>query len=274
MWDLLSTFGILSITALGAYFGAYFLVLSIAGLTRGAKNGHRSTSTKIYGNTDSSPRTGYKGAPFAFAVPAGTHGTDDSDSDESSGEGTGIRFSAPVLNNNVIVGNIITGARYGIMLGSHKHRTIPIMNWPPIGYGGYNKTYGYEYEEPPRGEIQVGEIIGWRAWTVKNGNLCSLSTGYVWDWEVPSEGDVDTWGIFALKTWDTLEQMQLGAAFGIPVVFGSVYLWGEIVEHEWGYRAQYAVPRTLDLLHSPGSGLIPTSLKRLRRKYGMDPKRH
>jgi len=30
-----------------------------------------------------------------------------------------------------------------------------------------------------------------------------------------------------------------------PVVLGEVYLWGDVIEHEQGYRAQYAYPKII-----------------------------
>ena len=37
------------------------------------------------------------------------------------------------------------------------------------------------------------------------------------------------------------------AGYGIGVISGEVYLWGTVVEHEFGWRAQYAYPKTLML---------------------------
>lgn len=32
---------------------------------------------------------------------------------------------------------------------------------------------------------------------------------------------------------------------GLPVAIGRVYLWGKVFLHEWGYRAQFAYPKTI-----------------------------
>lgn len=39
--------------------------------------------------------------------------------------------------------------------------------------------------------------------------------------------------------------LNTGIRFYCPQVIGSVYLWGQFVEHEYGYRAQYCYPKYL-----------------------------
>ena len=62
------------------------------------------------------------------------------------------------------------------------------------------------------------------------------------------------------------------------VVIGQVALWGEVVEHEMGYRASYArihsidcvMPKFLEFALSPWSWLSRRSrLQRLREQYGV-----
>jgi len=52
-----------------------------------------------------------------------------------------------------------------------------------------------------------------------------------------------TCGIYAVKTLDHFRSMGY-ERFGIH---GEVYLWGKVVEHELGYRAQLAYPKNLFL---------------------------
>lgn len=49
-------------------------------------------------------------------------------------------------------------------------------------------------------------------------------------------------GIYACDTYETLRQYFL---FGLPMVYGTVKLWGRVVKHERGWRAQYAYPAEL-----------------------------
>jgi hypothetical protein len=54
-----------------------------------------------------------------------------------------------------------------------------------------------------------------------------------------------------------------------PHVFGKVALWGRVVVHERGYRAQFAYPRTLLV---PRRYVNPRSdiVNELRRAYGVE----
>jgi hypothetical protein len=49
-----------------------------------------------------------------------------------------------------------------------------------------------------------------------------------------------TCGVYAAKT---LERLR-GCGYSRFGVYGEVYLWGSVVEHERGWRAQYAYPKT------------------------------
>lgn len=46
-------------------------------------------------------------------------------------------------------------------------------------------------------------------------------------------------------------------------VVGTVKMWGEVVEHQFGYRAQFAKLNSLDTLYGEAS------LSRLRDRYGV-----
>lgn len=79
-----------------------------------------------------------------------------------------------------------------------------------------------------------------------------------------------------------------------PAVLGRVALWGRVIEHEHGYRAQYAYPQFVTLIcqfcfwqwgtHGlspnvvgwfPRDGLVPLcwSHLELAQRYGMEPRR-
>jgi preprotein translocase subunit YajC len=63
-----------------------------------------------------------------------------------------------------------------------------------------------------------------------------------------------TCGVYAAKTLERLRQCGY-SRFG---VCGEVYLWGTVVEHERGWRAQYAYPKTFVLAPS----VLPFSLSK------------
>ncbi|HXF37052.1 MAG TPA: hypothetical protein VNO17_07715, partial [Actinomycetota bacterium] len=110
-------------------------------------------------------------------------------------------------------------------------------------------------------EVLPEPVIGWRAW-----RLQPLPDGYVlrslaqdegpWPRRSafqahclrridhgPSPGAACVCGIYAWK-----EAAQLaGAAKARPSVVGTVALWGRVVEHAGGYRAEQAYPQRLRL---------------------------
>ena len=67
-----------------------------------------------------------------------------------------------------------------------------------------------------------------------------------------------TCGIYAAKTIEHLHQCGY-KKFG---VCGEVHLWGKVVEHERGWRAQFAYPKTLFL----AADIIPLSLSEINAR--------
>lgn len=124
--------------------------------------------------------------------------------------------------------------------------------------------------------ISAGEIIGYRAWRVlSNDELTSMYTEtYTWRpgqiHKINHSLDV-TEGFYAFK-----EHAQLMAEFGVPlgmvsewspIVYGTVALWGEVIEHDFGYRAQYAAIKSFDKIH--GVFFKSGKLRKLRRNFGV-----
>lgn len=134
-------------------------------------------------------------------------------------------------------------------------------------------------EEPPTpplpyAGIRSGEIIGHRLWWVLPDGLCSLAHHFRWEPGATVEGDLEkvVWrgivhppiygGVYAYANHGmdlAMEAEGLCQAFGwngyqrhtrissespgsnaIGLVRGTVKLWGEVIEHETGWRAQYA----------------------------------
>jgi hypothetical protein len=112
--------------------------------------------------------------------------------------------------------------------------------------------------------VRVGEIIAYRAWRViKPGWLQSgdnrlhsvLMKDYVWHPDEPASGDVRTHGIYSCRNVvRSREEYLYFVSINASLLFGKVKIWGEVVEHEWGYRSQfgkivsldYGVPELLD----------------------------
>jgi hypothetical protein len=108
-----------------------------------------------------------------------------------------------------------------------------------------NRTAGRLHHEG----IRVGEIIAYRAWRVTeprwwragDDRLHSvLMRDYVWYPDEPASGDVRTHGIYSCRNVIRSTQDYWYSIGRACLLFGKVKIWGEVVEHEWGYRSQFA----------------------------------
>jgi hypothetical protein len=104
--------------------------------------------------------------------------------------------------------------------------------------------------------IRVGEIIAYRAWRVivpgwfrnRDDRLHSVyMRDYVWHPAEPASGDVKTHGIYSFRNVirSNDEYGYVAVADG-PLLFGKIKIWGEVVEHELGYRSQFGKIVSLD----------------------------
>lgn len=145
--------------------------------------------------------------------------------------------------------------------------------------GTHNAVASADSPEPgapaiPSAGIRAGEIIGHRLWWVVNQDgvawLRSLAPPLLW---VPGEsvkgntreivqralvvhdgtitGARDIWGgVYSYSTSGPLSKeirywSQWGDQIGKALVCGTVKLWGEVIEHNEGYRAEYAKVHSL-----------------------------
>lgn len=60
-------------------------------------------------------------------------------------------------------------------------------------------------------------------------------------------------GIHAFKDRRRVEEESRGAArqYAAAIVLGSISMWGTVIEHDAGYRAQFAKVRSLDGIVAP-----------------------
>jgi hypothetical protein len=103
--------------------------------------------------------------------------------------------------------------------------------------------------------VRVGEIIAYRAWGVIKPDWFQSSDDrlhsvfmrdYTWHPEEPAWGDVRTHGIYSFRGVISSKQ-EYGYPGGIgPLLLGKVKIWGEIVEHEAGYRSEFGKIVSLD----------------------------
>jgi hypothetical protein len=130
----------------------------------------------------------------------------------------------------------------------------------------------------------VSTIVGYRVWYWDTKQLRSLS-GKRWMPGQPltakcpltekHESPIDgcTCGIYAAKNLQHLQTIGLyhfdSAVSGELVLHGEVSLWGKVVEHKLGFRAQFAYPKTFVIPPNVASGLSAPALQSLIT-YGAD----
>lgn len=113
--------------------------------------------------------------------------------------------------------------------------------------------------------VTTGEITAYRTWWVDHaGKLRSMTQIYtIWEPDQPMTGDVDEFicfvqrtgknrfaGVYAYNSVDrafaefNTDMLEYGRYYlykeVVGLALGEVKLWGQVVEHESGYRAQFA----------------------------------
>lgn len=168
----------------------------------------------------------------------------------------------------------------------------------PIAFTGFRSLLnGIEERSPPlkRESIACGEIIGYRCWLVITASgrplLRSVYQTDYWNPNAPLTGrgleDWDSRGIHAWKEPNSekffeyirgymdgnhIHHMNTNMPIRPAMVTGSVALWGDVVEHEHGYRAEFARIKSIDWLY-PDREMMGRELEvlaHLRKLYGVD----
>jgi hypothetical protein len=135
----------------------------------------------------------------------------------------------------------------------------------------------------PTTPVEDEPIVAWRGWRLEP-TTCTLKS-LVWStpWpkieplqaavavgrEATSDPVVPTeeghLGIYAWRSRGQLIDIIQLDAFTVPV-WGQVSLWGTVIEHELGYRAEFAYPYSLMLLEADAARFSA----RLRDAYGVE----
>lgn len=120
----------------------------------------------------------------------------------------------------------------------------------------------------PRAKLSLGEFIGHRVWEVHllDGVQTIRSWVYPCFW-IPGHyvsdeshsdgvvfgpiGDYNERGIWAFKSQEALDSEFKKYELSRGLVWGTCYMWGTIIEHDFGYRSQYARIRTLERTSAP-----------------------
>ena len=144
------------------------------------------------------------------------------------------------------------------------HRTEPLLITG-------NKTRDAALGEPG---IRAGEIIGWHFWKLCNGRLHSVFVSYTWHPDVferssSKQGGFKNPGYHAFRDKEQAEREAASThAYWTPSVIGSVAMWGEVIEHEHGWRSEYAAVRSItEITGDRDFSSKQRLLRELREKY-------
>jgi len=134
-----------------------------------------------------------------------------------------------------------------------------------------DKTRDAALGEP---RIRAGEIIGWRFWGLCNGLLRSLIVSHVWRPGVLERASCKECGPYnlgyhAFKEREQAEHLARRHVCNWVVVIGSVAMWGDVIEHQYGWRSEYAAVRSIIKI-TGDTGVCGTQrlLSDLGEKYG------
>lgn len=155
-------------------------------------------------------------------------------------------MARPAAWNNVWVGAVPVNS-FGVWL-------LPATPHAPIENAG----------------MKVEDLIGWRIWRFQGGELCSYAIPCLWQPGIPATGnptDHGCEGVWAFKDKRSAEAKARQAKYGghTQWVWGSVRLWGSVVEHTEGYRAENARIVSIDGC----VGVTSEQMGKLLRDYGL-----
>ena len=118
--------------------------------------------------------------------------------------------------------------------------------------------------------IRAGEIIAWRAYRVDGDTLRSATADAIWSGAEPMKGDAaGGYGIHAYKSphgpmMDGYADTHQNGMW----VIGEVALWGDVIEHERGYRAEFGRVHSLVTWSKAVPGLARAAIE---QKYLRKP---
>ena len=144
------------------------------------------------------------------------------------------------------------------------HRTEPLVITG-------DKTRDAALGEP---RIRAGEIIGWRYWRLRKGLLESVFVPYTWRPGVFERASSNypgpyNFGYHAFRNIERAQREAFLFNYCRASVIGSVAMWGEVIEHQYGWRSEYAAVRSIIKITGGIRFLTGhSSLQELRKRYG------
>ena len=138
-------------------------------------------------------------------------------------------------------------------------------------------TFQYPSSAPIKHSgIVAGEVIGWRSWRLKDdGLLYSMTNETKWEPGQPVSGKTDEY--LGVHSWCYEQSLKsyVDESWFVPLALGTIAMWGEVVEHELGYRAEYArvsaIKAVIHVFHLPMHRLhfLDAELAKLHARYGV-----
>lgn len=125
---------------------------------------------------------------------------------------------------------------------------------------------------PPLLQADVaGPILAWRQWLLVDGVLYSVTQRVPWPKRQPLHAPVSSLAATSNRLSTAYDTAQHGIyaakdrhRLDYKGVTGRVALWGRVIEHEHGYRAEYAYPYDLVIPKPPMPGFPPTLATQIR----------
>lgn len=198
----------------------------------------RAGKTSKGGATDKS----HSGTGGSETFGANQGAGDAEDSDEGAGEGASIAYMYNYFWDHISE----------VDMAERRRRNKWAPPWMPGELGKPNAAVHwcprFEAAQMESEGIIAGEIIAWRAWHWNGKRLRSIFVDYEWPIDGPAIGQPNRgYGIHAFKTLprviaeyhDCLED----------VLIGEVALWGDVIEWQGGYTAEFA--RVVSLKKAP-----------------------
>ena len=115
--------------------------------------------------------------------------------------------------------------------------------------------------------FRLGELTAWRGWIVTaEGWLKSMTADVLWAPGEPMDGKTSSTaehnGVYCYKKLRDFLKNHASTS----MIYGRVHVWGDIIEHELGYRAEYAKIVSLEGWTQPARS-NPDTIAKVRAHY-------
>lgn len=162
--------------------------------------------------------------------------------------------SPPQIYNNSQLGGVQNGNWGAAQTASNSANSLSVNTLQRAANAiraADERAYKDTREPLERAGTTFGEIIGWRMWTIRRGYLYAYSRDELWVPKEPMVGKPDDYndaGIWAFKERKRaiLKMLNDRHHSDRMTVCGSVMLYGTVIEHKDGYRAEYGMIKSLD----------------------------